>query len=396
MGAKIKLNKGAVERATCPAGKNRVMIGDSTTPGLYLMVTAKGAKSWYLYKRVNGNPEKLFLGGHPDLTPDQARDAARRRLGEIAADRNPAEERRRRLGEMTLREAFTRYLESYAKLHKRTWEADEKAFERHCTKLASRRLSAIQTRDIEQLHAEIGDTATYSANRILALLSKVFNQSVKWGFAGPNPCKGVTRFKEESRERFVDEQELPRLFAALDAAPDQNLADFFRLALLTGARRGNVQAMKWADVNFSRRTWTIKAAEAKAGDTLNIYLSDAAVAILQKRWQGRIVDSEFVFPGFGKTGHLTEPKAAWKWICTKAELKDLRIHDLRRSLGSWMAAGNVSTAIVGKALGHKSPQSTAVYARMNLNPVASAIEQAQAAMMATLQPEGGAKKSKTA
>jgi integrase len=89
----------------------------------------------------------------------------------------------------------------------------------------------------------------------------------------------------------------------------------------------------------------------------------------------------WVFPSTGKTGHLVEPKKAWKRILERADLSDLRIHDLRRSLGSWQAATGASLSIIGKSLGHKNINSTAIYARLNIDPVRESMETATSAMM---------------
>ena len=85
--------------------------------------------------------------------------------------------------------------------------------------------------------------------------------------------------------------------------------------------------------------------------------------------------------GRRRNTHLQEPKKPWKRILENAGLTDFRVHDLRRSLGSWMAGQNVSLTIVGKVLGHKSPQATAIYAQLALDPQRQAMEAATAAML---------------
>jgi len=86
------------------------------------------------------------------------------------------------------------------------------------------------------------------------------------------------------------------------------------------------------------------------------------------------------FAGSGATGHYTTPRHAWETLLKRAKLEDLRIHDLRRSMGSWMIIGGTSLPIVGKALGHKTTQPTSIYARLNLDPVRAAMDQAVEAM----------------
>jgi integrase len=148
------------------------------------------------------------------------------------------------------------------------------------------------------------------------------------------------------------------------------------LSLLTGQRKSNMLAMRWDELNLSRAEWRIP--KTKNGEPLTVHLPPQAIDILQTR--NAQSDSEWVFPGSGKAGHLADPKKAWKRILERAEIKDLRIHDLRRTLGSWQTALGASGFIVGKSLGHKSMQATAVYARLNLDPVRDSVNAAADAM----------------
>ncbi len=180
---------------------------------------------------------------------------------------------------------------------------------------------------------------------------------------------------------------MPRFFEALEAEPEL-LADFFRLALLTGARRSNVQSMAWQNIDLTHGVWSIPGELSKNGTPLVVILSPQAVAILRRRRKST-EGSEFVFPSRGEAGHLVEPKASWKRICQRAGLKDVRIHDLRRSLASWMALGNASLSIVGAALGHRSTATTETYARLASEPVRAAVNAATNAIMEAGKPAVG-------
>ena len=129
------------------------------------------------------------------------------------------------------------HLENHAKPHKRSWRDDEKRYLRHLAVWKDKPLAEISTADVEQLHKKIGKTAPYEGNRMLALLSVMFRKAAsKVGFDGKNPCKGIDRFTEEERERFLQPDELPRFFAALaelrKASPV--VADALEVALWTG------------------------------------------------------------------------------------------------------------------------------------------------------------------
>lgn len=109
--------------------------------------------------------------------------------------------------------------------------------------------------------------------------------------------------------------------------------------------------MHWNDVNFNRHEWLIK--ETKNGEAQTIPLAPQAIVILKERYKNR--SSDWVFPSpFSKSGHIEEPKNAWKNLLERADIKDLRIHDLRRTLGSWQAATGANSYIIGKSLGHKT------------------------------------------
>ena len=136
-------------------------------------------------------------------------------------------------------------MESHAKPHKRTWKEDQRQFDVFLKTWSSRRLSDIKHADVQALHARVGTkNGHYAANRVLALVRAMYNVASAIGFEGHNPTAGVKKFKEQSRDRYLQPDELPKFFAALDGEPNETLRDFFRVALFTGARRANVQAMR--------------------------------------------------------------------------------------------------------------------------------------------------------
>ena len=156
------------------------------------------------------------------------------------------------VNDTTLDELFKSWLENYAKAHKklRSWEDDQKQFDRYLTDWKARRVSTITETDVRALHLKIGTNhGKYSANRLLALLSSVFNFSKR-----PNPTKGVEKYREKSRDRFLHPDEIPRFIKALTDEPNETVRDFIWLCLLTGGRRSNVQEMRWDEVSLERAT----------------------------------------------------------------------------------------------------------------------------------------------
>ena len=287
--------------------------------------------------------------------------------------------RRARREEPTL-QVLWEHWETVAKGVKRSFAEDNRQYEKFLKPWANRRLSSIKKSDVASLHAKIGrENGPYQGNRTLALIRAIFNRAGDLGFAGANPAAGVEKFPEVSRDRFLQADELKAFFNAL-AAESETWQGFFLVSILCGARRANTQAMRWGDVDLERGLWLISADEAKAGKALCVPLSPQAIVILkgQREISG---GSEWVFPSHGRTGHIVEVKGAWKRICTRAGLADIRPHDLRRSLGSWMAISGASLPVVGKALGHTQASTTQVYARLSLDPIKAAVTTAADAML---------------
>lgn len=375
---KLNFTKAALEALPTPPAGKRAYYYDTKLRGLGISITSNGTQSFIVYRWVNGKPERVTLGRFPDLSIEQARRKAETINAAIAQGENPNDRRRADRAEMTFGTLCKEYLERYAKPHKRSWEEDEAQFRRHLTHWEHRKLSTIKKTDIQKIHEDIGrEKGRYAANRLLALFSILFNKATEFGlWDKPNPASGIKKFREQSRDRFLQTDELPRFFQALAMEHNDTIRDYFTLALLTGARCSNLLAIKWDQIDLNRREWRIPRTK---NDTPQIVtLTEEAAFLLQQR--KATATNDFVFPGTGRTGHLSEPKTGWKRILKQAGIADLHIHDLRRTLGSWQARTGASLVIIGKSLNHKSPQATAIYARLDLDPVRASVEKATKAM----------------
>lgn len=351
---------------------------DTKTQGLAICITSTKKKTFFVYRKIDGRPERIKLERFPGMTIEQARGRANNINAAIAREENPAQIRRAKKEEITLGELFAKYMELYAKKHKSSWKEDERQFTCYLSSWKNRRLSSIRKIDIHKLHQEIGSiSGHYAANRLLALFSSLFNQANKFGFWDKtNPAIGIKKFKEKSRSRFLQADELPRFFAALAEEQNEHARDYILLSLLTGARKSNVLAMRWEQINLELGLWNIP--KTKNGDEVTIPLVPQAIEILKIRYASE--KNEWVFPSNSKSGHLADPKKPWQRILIRAGIKDLRIHDLRRSLGSWQASTGASLAIIGKTLSHRNVNTTAIYARLNIDPVRDAMNKATQAI----------------
>ena len=429
---RFNFTKTAVTGLPLPSAGKRATYYDETVPKLALRVTAAGTKTFYIVKRVGTGMAWLKLGVFPDMTVELARKEAENKLGLFAGGDNPAETRRALKAEPTLAEFFKEYGTRHG-AKKKAWRDDQQRYRDYLEKpLGAKKLSAITRESIGRILSDMerDGKAGATVNNVRALASGLFGKAIEWSYLTDNPVKGIKTRKTIKRDRFLQADELPRFFASVGQEPNETIRDYFLLSLLTGARRANVMAMRWNQINLAEGLWRIP--DTKNGTPQNVTLSPEAAAILTTRKE--TADGAFVFPGDGKSGHLIEPKKGWQRIFDRDELTQLvarikaaegafavaegealpdalerarktakrlkldtegtridplRIHDLRRTLGSWQAKQGASLAIIGKSLNHKSQQATAIYARLDLDPVRASVNQATAAMMEA----GGMKKS---
>ena len=367
-------------RTTPAPTRGREYHKDSVFPGLQLCVTETGTATYYLVKRVNGKPTRIRLGTVEQLSVEQARTAAATIAGEVASGRDPQGERRKRLAAPTIDTVWHQWLEGHAKPRLRSWKDSERMYRKYLADFHARRIASIRPVDVAQWHVKTGEAfGRIQANRAKSLLSALFNYGIRLELIVVSPCRSVPNFPEQSRERFLLPAEMKAFFNGI-ANLGEPWHDLFQLSLFTGARYGNVAAMRWAEIDFDRMTWTIPSAKAKSDRPLIVALSPPAIIILRGR-QGLTGASPYVFAINGTANHVRSGQAAWERLRQASGLTDLRIHDLRRSLGSWQATAGASLAIIGASLGHADLRSTQTYARLQLDTIRQSVDHATSAML---------------
>ena len=367
---------------------------DARTPNLAVCVTASGQKTYYRCGRVYGRGVRVRIGATDEITVENARKACVDLNGQIAAGKDPHEIRVSRRNELTLGELFDWYMENHARPHKKEWRKDQRRFDRYLGHWRKRRLSSITRAQVKELHVSVRESkrgrdrgGPYAANHVLELLRHLYAKAKsELNWRGENPAEKIQRFPQPSRKRYLLPNELGMFLIAVQRLKRQTTRDFILVSLFCGARRGNTQAMQWRHINFEHGLWHVPANESKNGEAITVVLPPAALEILRTRYAAR-TSSRWVFPGQSRSGHLTSPKAAWKKVLEMAEIDDLRIHDLRRTLGSWQAANGASLSVIGKSLTHKSLSATQVYAHLDLQPVRESVHAAVQAMLASQRPE---------
>lgn len=432
---KFNFTKAIIDSLPIPEQGKRDYYHDANEKGLILDVRPSGSKSFYLYRKIDGKPERVLLGQYPDMKIPEARAQAIIKKGMIAKGQNPQDEKRKIRQEITLGELFEMYMERYSKVHKKSWQYDEREVRKFLSHWFKKKISSIKRHDVLKLQEDIRhNNGLYQANRILERIRAIYNKGSEWGYEGGNPAQGIKKFKEKTRDRFILPAELPLLFQALNREENETARDFILVSLMTGARKSNVLMMRWEQIDWQNNIWRIP--DIKNGDPVSLPIIKEAKEILEKRYKERKGNSGWVFEGDGKNGYLADPKKTWDRIRHRATfalweqepawkklvddttkklteknnygfstarlideilseakkqkinlpngLLDLRIHDIRRTMGSYQAITGASLPIIGKTLGHKSQQSTAIYARLNLDPVRDSMEKATHAILSAM------------
>ncbi|MFA5592686.1 MAG: tyrosine-type recombinase/integrase [Micavibrio sp.] len=350
-----------------PAEGKRSYIYDQIEKGLILQITLNGHKSFYFYKRIEKKTTRIKIGDFPETSVS----AARREIVALRQRLLPANPSSYISHSMTFRQMYRAFMEQYSMIEKKSWRYDEREIPMFCSHPFDRRISSIKRAEINNLHKAVAlENGIYQANRILERIRAMYNKMIEWGWEGDNPATRIKKFREKARERFILPQEMPRFLQAVYEEENKTARDIILMALLTGARKSNILQMRWEQICMETATWYIP--QTKNGFAHAIPLSKQAMEILEQRIKKK--DENWVFPGRGAEGHYICIKKAWQRMLKASGLKNLRFHDLRRTLGSWQAAVGENMFVIAQTLGHQSIQSTAIYARLNLDPVRKSVE----------------------
>jgi integrase len=368
------------------------MIWDSEVIGFGVRCRRSGAKHYVLKMRAGGRQRWITIGRHGSpWTPDAARAEARRLLGLRAGGGDPATERDRQKGVITVAELGRRFLDEYVPQHckARTVYEYRRAVEQFIAPSLGRyQISDIQRADIAQFHHNLRDRP-YQANRTLAVLAKMMNLAEEWGLrpdGSSNPCRHVKKFRELKRERYLTREELHRLgmvLAEAQANETENPVVIAALSLLilTGARLREILTLRWEYVDLDDAI--LRLPDSKTGPK-QIYLNEAAIKLLNAI--PRMVGNPHVIVGHKPGAHLVEIQKPWCRIRTKAGLPGVRIHDLRHSFASTAAGMNMSLPMIGKLLGHTQAATTQRYAHLAADPVRTASDLIGIEIMKVMQP----------
>ena len=377
-----------------------VILWDSELAGFGCKLTPVGKRSYFLYYRTkDGQQRRPTIGAHGPMKPEAARAIARAWLADVAQGRDPSLSRFQNRAAPTFDALCDRYLTEHADVRKKasSAEGDRRLIRLHLRPaLGTKKVAAVTRADVAGLHYKLRGTP-YEANRVLALASKMFALSERWGMRpdGSNPAKNIDRYKEEKRERYLTSVEVARLWqvltsdaAAAKASPVAIAA--LKLLMLTGRRLNEVLGLKWAWVDLDAKL--LRLPDTKGG-RLTVSLADAAVALLSELKQGA-GDQVYVIPGAVNGRPLVNLQKPWRALRTMAGLENVRIHDLRHTYASVGAGMGMSLPLLGRLLGHSQAATTSRYAHLAQDPVRTAADAIGAELMRLAsfkQPGTGAK-----
>ncbi|MGJ0391163.1 MAG: tyrosine-type recombinase/integrase [Methylocystis sp.] len=394
----------------------RQIIWDSEIRGFGLLALPSGVRSFIVqYRNETGRQRRLTLGRYGVITADEARKAARDALSTVAKGADPAEQRQAQRSAPLVSDLLDRYLSHHVAVHNsaRMAESARLSIEKHIVpRLGSLRVVSVTRQDVLKLHRAMEATPR-QANLTLAVLSKAFSLAELWGLRpdGSNPCRKVPRYPENARERFFSNEELSRLGAALREAESPGLPwheregakakhrakeenrvtpvspralAAIRLLLFTGARLSEILELRWEHVDFEGGT--IALPDRKGGARRAHPVSSIALTLLADLPQEE--GSPWVLPApLDATKSLSKSvvENAWQRVRFRAAVPDVRLHDLRHTVGTFASQAGVNAFHVRDLLRHSNIAVTARYANRDSDPIRAVSEDVGARIMAGLE-----------
>lgn len=374
-----------------PTNTHFVMYRDTGQRGLALMVTDSGAKTYYFCMKFQGVPKRVKIERFGDIKLPEARLRASEMRTAAARDKvDPAQKRNEELKDITLAQFYDgQYRPRHSVPYKRpkSIQKDDSMFKNYLAPLHNRKMMSVTRGEVERLHQELNERISpYTANRAITLLKHMYSKAHEWGFPKhhENPVTGIRMFKERSRDRFLQPDELARFFDALKDEPNQQFSNFVLLSLFIGQRKENMLSVRWSDVDLENGF--IYFPDTKNGDAQRMPLTKQALEILAYMRQS--ATGKYLFPSKNSaSGHIEDFHRPWYALLKRAEIENLRFHDLRRTFGSYQAINGASLPIIGKSLGHRSSGATAVYAHLTADPVRESMERATEKMLGYMHNE---------
>ncbi|WP_306253161.1 site-specific integrase [Parvularcula sp. IMCC14364] len=392
----LKLTKHAIDNH--PVSTRDSYLWDDQVSGFGVKVTPKGTKVYLLQYRIGGRKgrtRRVTIGTHgkDGLTLAKARKEASLLRDKIRTGVDPRADADRRKETPSFADAYQAYADYQIERGKRrpkgsrsrigwkprTAKENQRLAEKFLLPRFGKRLvSEIEKSDIAKLHAGLVETPR-QANLCLQLLGGMHNWLVKQGYPYPaqNPVIGIDRYDEVARTRFLNEEELARLGAALHAYEERarqrkssvQLAEVgaLRLLLFSGMRKSEVLSLEWAMVDLPNRK--INLPDSKTGAKEIVLNAPAASAISSQPQNG---GNPFIFIGGNPGTHLATTTRIWNFVRNQAGLQDAHLHDLRHTVASVGVSTGAHMRLIAGLLGHQTTRTTERYAHADRDPLLAA------------------------
>jgi integrase len=350
-----KLTPKLVDGITAPARGNRIEY-DSEVKGFGVRVTAGGAKAFILnYRNGAGRERRLTIGRHPEWRVGAAREEAKALLRRVDRGDDPLGQIQAGRLAPTFADLADRYIAEHLPRKRPSSQEEDRALLKLTDSLRHAKVSDLSHADIAALHRKVTKTrGPYRANRVRALLSKMFSLAIVWRMRTDNPVRGVERNHEEGRERYLSADEIAQLMRALADYSNKASANIIMLALLTGARRGELLNATWDQFDLAAGVWVKPSSHTKQKRPHRVPLSPEAWQLLTAMHAERT--GGLLFAG--------GVRYAWEKVRRQAGLDDVRFHDLRHSFASMLASSGQSLPVIGRLLGHTQAQTTLRYSHL--------------------------------
>lgn len=334
---------------------------DTVVKNLSLRVMPSGHKSWSVRYKVRGRGMRVTLGDVTTMTLAAARVKARELLLTVTNGGNPAAEKQAARTAQTMQDLAEQYIEEWAKPRKKSWKADDNLLRRKILpRWRHRAITDITRKDCIALVRGVAEKAPIVANRVGALLSKIFSFALDLDLVQHNPATRIHRpGKEQQRDRVLSEDEVRTLWQSFSAL-EPSMAAFYKLRLLTAQRGGEVAAMRHQDLELVSGWWTIQKAATKNNLAHRVPLGPTSLALIKSLQQKeqRLGSAPATYVLVGARGKRQQAEAAATFT-----VPNFRGHDLRRTAASMMASAGVARLTISKILNHVESHITAVYDR---------------------------------
>lgn len=346
-----------------PPERGRREVWDAALPGFGVRVTENGRRTFVLMTRLRGRPLRLTFGAWPATSLADARDRAREALQECARGGDPRVEKRAVAGNApdTVEKVAAAFVAQWCKPRNRSWEEQERLLTRHVVPhWTGRRLAEIGRADVVALTDMIAQTTPIQANRVLAVVKRMFRWALDRDVIQAHPAVGLTPpAPERQRDRVLTDAELQKLWSAF-VAMGYPWGIACRVLLLTAVRRGEAEKMAWSEVDLGAGLWTIPAERNKVKVALVVPLTPLATDVLAAA--PRIDGCPYVFSTRGNRP-IRDWSGAVEDATERSGVGDWSAHDLRRTVRTGLSRLGVSADIAERVLGHVIPGVRRVYDR---------------------------------